>query len=86
MVVKVFSKKECPKCEAAKDFASLTKEKGFAVEMYDIETVDGLSEAAMYSIMATPSVVLTDDLGKMVQKWKGGIPQMEELLVIGRNA
>jgi len=53
---------------------------GLKIELFDISTVDGLAEAAFYSVMATPSLILVDEKGKVVAEWRGEVPSESKLL------
>jgi thioredoxin-related protein len=81
MILKLFTKPDCPRCPAAKDVvAKLEKDKtAVVVEHYDAETVDGMAEAAFYTVMATPTILLCDDKGKEIASWRGQAPDLEEL-------
>lgn len=80
--LKVFTKKECPKCPAAKTLGEeLKKEGSLEVEFFDVEEAEGLAEAQLYSILATPSLVLCEDDEDEteVQSWRGEAPGREEI-------
>jgi len=51
----------------------------FTVEEYDVSTVDGMAEGAFYSMMATPSLILVNDKGKVVAEWRGKVPSRKEI-------
>lgn len=74
MKVKLFYKKECPRCPAAKELVKETEN----VEYFDIEDVDGLSEATYYGVMTTPSIVVVDENNNPVKAWLGETPTEEE--------
>lgn len=75
MTIKMFWKEECPKCAAVK-----TSLAGFEnVEYYDLGDPDGLAEAAFYSIMATPSVVISKTDGTEVVAFRGDVPSKKVL-------
>jgi glutaredoxin len=84
MIVKIFTKKDCPRCPAAKKLIEEFREKKpeVKVEDYDVETVDGMAEAAFYTIMATPSILMCDDKGKEIKGWRGEVPGIKDLLKI----
>lgn len=76
MRIKLFVKQDCPRCPAAKALTA-----GFDdVEQFDVENVDGLSEAAFYGVLSTPSIVVLDDDGKEIVSWRGDVPSKEELI------
>ncbi len=68
-------KSDCPRCPEAKALAAQLN----GVEFYDIGEVEGLAEAAFYGVMATPSFVVTDEIGKKVKAWLGVVPKIDEL-------
>jgi len=73
--IKLFTKKACPRCPEAKAVTAELKN----VELYDIEEVDGLTEAAFYGVLSTPSIIVVDDDGKEVVSWRGEVPSRDEL-------
>ncbi|OIP22505.1 hypothetical protein COX95_04930 [bacterium CG_4_10_14_0_2_um_filter_33_32] len=79
-MIKIFAKDSCPKCPPAKDLAVQLKDKGIKIEMFDVETPNGLSEAAMYNVMATPSIVITDEQGTEKKSYRGQVPSLEEII------
>ncbi len=74
MKVKLFYKEACPKCPAAKDLVKDTDN----VEYFNIEEVEGLSEATYYGVMATPSIIVVDDNNNALKLWLGEVPASEE--------
>ncbi|MDY6793963.1 MAG: glutaredoxin domain-containing protein [Actinomycetota bacterium] len=68
--LKVFVKTDCPNCPAAKELANRFPD----VEIYDVEQPEGLAEAAFYSVMCTPSIVLVDEGEKEVHAWRCMVP------------
>ncbi|MDD5448355.1 MAG: hypothetical protein PHO53_04230 [Actinomycetota bacterium] len=75
MVLKVFVKKGCPNCPAAKEVANQFP---FS-EMYDLEDPEGLAEAAFYSVFCTPSMVLVDEHDSVVEAWRCHVPRPSEI-------
>lgn len=75
MTVKFFWKEDCPKCPSAKEVVSTLDD----VEFYNLGEPDGLAEAAFYSIMATPSVVISKPDGAEVVAFRGEVPPSEVL-------
>lgn len=76
MKLKLFTKPGCPKCPAAKELVGSV---GKPVEYYNIEEVDGLTEATYYGIASTPSIVVLDDNDNEQIAWRGTVPSKEEL-------
>lgn len=88
MILKVFTKPNCPNCPAAKKLvkklrvtARLPAGQGYElqIEEYDVSMVDGLAEASFYSVMSTPSLILCDERGKEVWGWRGETPTLKKL-------
>ena len=84
MILKIFTQPSCPNCPPAKKLGKdiEKKENGTVVEWYDVTEAEGLAEAAFYSVMATPSLVLLDDKGKEVKTWRGETPKEEEIAAL----
>jgi len=76
--LKLFTKKDCPKCPEAENIVG-EFEKKFNVERWDVGTVDGLAEAAFYGVMATPSVIVLNKTGQVAVGWRGRLPEIEVL-------
>jgi arsenate reductase-like glutaredoxin family protein len=79
MMVKIFWQPECPKCALAKEIGKQLKDMGIKVEYYNIKEADGLAEAALFAVMATPSIVVTDSQGKEKASWRAEVPDIEEI-------
>lgn len=75
---RLFWKEDCPKCPAAKNIIHQLKSDGYAVLEYDLETTEGLAEAAFYSVLSSPTIILTDNRDKSVAEWRDRIPTLEE--------
>lgn len=80
MIVKLFTKKDCPRCPAAKELIGKVEEKKKEIKMekYDVETVEGMAEAAFYTVMATPTILVCDENGVEVKGWRGETPDLTE--------
>lgn len=75
MEVKVFIKEDCPRCPAAKRAVT-----GLAnVSIYDVDSIDGLAEAAFHGVLSTPSVLVFDSAGHEVAGWRGEAPDPSAL-------
>ena len=77
--VKIFTKSECPKCPVAKEIGGLLEKDGLRVLYYDLETPDGLAEAAFYSVLSTPTIIVEDENEKVLAGWRGLIPTVQEI-------
>jgi hypothetical protein len=73
--IKLFWKDECPKCPEAKALLDGAPN----VELYNLNDIDGLSEGAFYGIMATPSIIVVDDLGKEITSFRGEVPSRNQM-------
>lgn len=76
MTVKFFWKEDCPRCPAAKTAVASIKD----VEYYSLDDATGLAEAAFYSVMSTPSVVISRDDGSEVVSFRGEVPSNDEIV------
>lgn len=75
MMLKVFVKKDCPNCPAAKEVAGR-----FTFSRYfDLDDSEGLAEAAFHSVLCTPSMVLVDEDESVVQSWRCHVPRPSEI-------
>ncbi len=85
--IKLFWKKNCPRCPSAKELAAKLEAKGVKVEYYDVESVEGMAEAGMHSVLATPSIVVVDSEDEEIAAWRGSVPGEQELaaLVMGAS-
>jgi len=69
--IKLFVKENCPRCPAAKRACE-----GLAgVETYNVDNVEGLTEASFYGIMATPTILVLDSSGNEIAGWRGEAPE-----------
>jgi thioredoxin-related protein len=74
--MKVFWQKDCPNCPKAKEIGKKL-EKELKVQYCDVDTVDGLTEACLYQVMSTPSLVVIDEKGEEIESWKGILPEID---------
>ncbi len=77
--VKIFWQETCPNCPPAKSLGKKLEGDGVKVEYYNIREVDGLSEAAFYDVMATPSVVVAGEEGREVKAWRNSAPAYSDV-------
>jgi len=75
MTIKFFWKEDCPRCPSAKASVATLGE----VEYYNLDEPEGLAEAAFYSIMATPSLVISKPDGSELVTFRGEVPPGEVL-------
>lgn len=74
MKLKLFTKKNCPNCPAAKKVVKELEAEEIPIDYFDVETIDGMTEGSFYMVMATPTTVLVDDSGKEIDSWRGQPP------------
>lgn len=83
MKIQLFTQKQCPRCPSAKEvIREINSERQIDVVEFDVDTVDGMAEAAYYGIISTPSVVLVDGSGEEVISWRGIAPDKHKILNI----
>jgi len=82
--IKIFTKTECPKCPAAKEIGGILQQEGLQVSFYDVETPHGLAEAAFYSVLSTPTIIIEDENEKVVAGWRGSVPTLQEIEGLAR--
>jgi glutaredoxin len=78
--VKIFTKKQCPRCPQAKQLGSELEQDGRSVVYYDVETADGLAEATFFGVQATPTIIVEDDGENILAEFRGQVPSREEML------
>ena len=78
-VIKLFVQQKCHKCPQAKEVGSTLKNEGFEVIEYDIQTADGMAEAAFHSIQSTPTIILEDADENIIADFRGEIPTSQEV-------
>ncbi len=77
--VKIFTRRECPKCPATSEVGNRLRMEGVRVIDYDLETIEGLAEAAFYGVMATPTVIVEDGEDNELAAWRGTVPTPQEI-------
>ena len=76
MKIKIFWQENCPNCTKAKDLGTILAEE-LEVQYYDVDTVDGLSEACLYQVMSTPTVILVSENKEEIESWRGMVPEID---------
>ncbi len=82
MIIKVFTQPTCGKCPAAEAVIKKLKDSSLTnlkFEEYDVTTVDGMAEGSFYMVMATPTILVCDDTGKVIKDFRGEAPSLTEL-------
>ncbi len=82
MEVKIFGKKDCVKCQTTKNkFSFFLKKWNISgkvkVSFYDMDTMDGLTEAAYCGAGKIPTTVIEND-GEEKIRWSGEVPKSED--------
>jgi len=80
--VKIFIKDDCPKCPAAKKLYDdlVSKPAVLAnIEKWNVGSSDGLAEAAMYMVLATPAVLVFDSDENKIAEWRGDVPMPSQI-------
>ena len=77
MKLKLFWQHNCPNCPRAKDL--IKNVDTINTESFDINTVDGMTEAAFHAVMATPSIVIVDNDENEVAAWRTNMPNICEI-------
>jgi hypothetical protein len=49
------------------------------VKLFDIATIDGMTEAAFHEVISTPTTIIVDDMDNELHSWRGEAPSLEEL-------
>lgn len=69
----------CPKCFAAKKFGKeVLEQAGYAVEMFNILTVDGLTTFTYHELSTVPTLLLVNENDHIHRIWTGTMPSLEE--------
>lgn len=72
----LFARRTCPNCPPVKDFLLGISLQGNVV---DVDTKEGLSEAAVKGVFSAPTVIFYDERGKEVSR-AHNVPDIEEIL------
>lgn len=75
MNIKLFVKEDCPRCPAAKRLLEDFND----VQIFDVDDVEGLTEASFHSVLATPSILVMDSAGNEVGGWRGEVPSQSDI-------
>jgi glutaredoxin len=74
--IKIFWQENCPNCTKAKDLGKILAEE-LEVQYYNVDTVDGLSEACLYQVMSTPTIILVSENKEEIESWRGMVPEID---------
>ncbi len=84
-VIKLFWKDQCGRCPQAKEVGNTLKKEGFKILDYDIGTMEGLAEAAFYSVQSTPTFILEDQEENTIADFRGEVPSPQKVKEIMRQ-
>lgn len=90
MVIRVFGKNDCARCQAVKKKLSFfLKNWGLQekvpVQFADLDTVEGFAEGAFHDVTEIPTTILQENphegasLGAVLARWDGASPRSSEL-------
>jgi len=79
MNLKIFVQDQCPNCPSAKEMGKKLEGEGVDVSYHDIKSIEGLSEAVLFGVMTTPSMIITGEDGEEIHSWKGDVPDIDEV-------
>lgn len=82
MLVKLFTKPNCQKCFPAKNLCTSLESEGVVVKRYDLDTVDGMAEGALYEVELTPTLIIVNEKDDEIKSWRGAVPKKEEVLAV----
>jgi len=77
--IKLFTKADCPRCPLAKALCDKAAGEGYKVDVFDVDTVEGMAEGGFHEVMATPTIVLVDADEEELHSWRGEPPSYDEL-------
>ncbi|MFH1783484.1 MAG: hypothetical protein ABH868_01095 [bacterium] len=81
MKIKVFGKKDCQACAATKEKLSFFLNKwdladDVPIIFYDLETLEGLTEAAIQDALEAPTTIIEKD-NHEIARWEKEVPQSQ---------
>lgn len=79
-IVKIFYKDDCPMCPMAKKLKDSLQKKNVDVDDFNVGTLEGLTEATYYRVMALPTIVVEDETENWVGEWRGNVPNIDDVL------
>ena len=79
--IKLFWQEDCPQCGHAKEICNrlIEKRNHIPVKLFNITTIDGMTEAAFHEVLSTPTTIIVDDKENEIQSWRGQSPTFNEL-------
>ncbi|MCS7280213.1 MAG: glutaredoxin family protein [Desulfobacterota bacterium] len=83
--IKIFYKNGCPQCSETVRLKRYLTQERIPFEEYDIETAEGLAEAAFYGVFSVPSIVIESKEENGIKKWLGSVPSFSEVIRAVKN-
>ena len=79
--VKLFWQEDCPRCGSAKEICNklVKSDPSMHLKLFDITTIDGMTEAAFHEVISTPTTLILDDKENEISAWRGDAPSFEEI-------
>lgn len=79
-LIKIFWRKDCPRCPASKQLGEDLELEGINVSYYNMDTIDGLAEGAFCEVLSLPTILLVDnETDEELESWRGFVPSLKEV-------
>ena len=75
----LFTTESCPKCPAAKEDADALKSEGYRVFVYDIGTLDGLTESSFLGVVSAPTFIVLNKEEEVMYDNRGKAYKIESI-------
>jgi hypothetical protein len=80
--IKIFGKQDCDACKSTKGKFDLflskwDKRDNVEIVFFDLDTVEGLTEAAMFDATDVPTTIIENN-GKEVARWEKKVPMSQD--------
>ena len=80
--IKIFVQARCARCPQAKQVGAELAQQGYTVLEYDVGTADGLAEAQLFSVQATPSIIVEADDESVLGEFRAEIPTAAQVAAL----
>ncbi len=78
--IEIFWKTTCGKCNNAMQLGKKLKEAGYNVRFFNVEELNGLTEASFHTVMSTPTIIIVDELDNLLKDWRSDVPDFESVV------
>ena len=78
MIIKIFLQKGSDACQNVLEKLNEVKDR-VVIQLFDMETKEGLVESDFYDIQTTPTTIVVDENEEEVTSWRGEIPDVNEI-------